>query len=73
MRSLHAATLCFGALSVFCFACLACLSLTPAQQREVGRTAAVIAKCQDLGRACKADGGTGCYEIYDACMKDGGL
>ncbi len=60
----------FASASVFCFACL---SLTPAEQKEIGDTAAVIAGCQAVGRACAADGGTGCYGEYHACMKEAGL
>lgn len=51
----------------------ACPGLTPAEQKEIGDTATTIAGCQTIGRACKADGGTECYEQYDACMEDGGL
>ena len=37
------------------------------------RDAAQIATCQAVGRACKADGGSGCYAQYDECMKEAGL
>jgi hypothetical protein len=63
------------ALSAFCLLAhlVACGGLTPAEQQHVAHTATVIASCQDIGRACKADGGTGCYGEYSACMRDGGL
>lgn len=53
----------------------ACGSLSPQDKSEISGTAAVIAQCQALGRACKADGGSGdeCYGRYESCMKDGGL
>ncbi len=55
--------LAFGAL----IAC-ACaeLGLSP-------KDAFTISSCQDVGRACKADGGDDCYGKYDECMKDGGM
>ncbi len=53
--------------------CFACLSLTPAEQRDIADTATIIANCQKVGRDCKADGGAGCYDAYAACMRDGGL
>ena len=34
---------------------------------------ATIARCQQVGRDCKADGGSECYGRYDACMADGGM
>lgn len=54
---------------------LACktLGLGPAEQVEIDRTAAAIAECQARGESCKADGGTGCYSVYDACMREKGL
>lgn len=61
------------ALPVF-FALEACgTTLTPAEQKQVDRTASTIAECQAEGRACKADGGTRCYGAYRACMTEGGL
>ncbi len=48
-------------------------ALTPADTAEIVGVAGVIAKCQDEGRTCVATGGSDCYEVYDACMKDGGL
>lgn len=66
MRTLRLATV-LGTLL------LACATLTPADQTELSNDAAIIAKCEAEGRACKSDGGMGCYGRYDACMKDGGL
>lgn len=70
-----AALAAFGALLIS--ACVSLLSscggLTPAETKHVGETAATIAYCEAVGRACKADGGTRCYGAYRACMTDGGL
>ncbi len=52
---------------------VACGGLSPSEQREISDTATIIANCQKVGRDCAADGGTGCFDKYDACMKDGGL
>ncbi len=49
---------------------IACATLSPTQRLEITHTATTIADCQEQGRACKADGGAGCY---DACMRDAGL
>lgn len=50
---------------------LACgAALTPSDRVDITNTAATIERCQEAGRACKADGGAGCY---DACMRDAGL
>ena len=55
-------------------ACAACgAGLTPADEAHIAAQAAIIARCQAEGRACKADGGTGCFGTYDSCMRDGGL
>lgn len=51
----------------------AALGLGPAEQAEIDKTAEQIAKCQSEGYACKADGGSNCYGVYDACMRDAGL
>lgn len=58
-------------LLVFLVGCGA--SLTPAEAAELQDTAAQIAKCRAEGLACKADGGTGCLQVFDACMRDAGL
>jgi hypothetical protein len=60
------AALAFGAV-------LACQVFGPADRAAVAQDAATIEKCQEEGRACKADGGANCYSVYDACMVDGGL
>lgn len=62
-------------------ACVACSSfLTPAESADVEGTAAIVARCEAQGFACEADAGnvdgglrTGCYAVYDACMRDAGL
>lgn len=56
-----------------CLGLIACATLTPADQTAIANDAATIAKCQIAGRACKADGGTDCFGVYESCMKDGGL
>jgi hypothetical protein len=63
------------ALLVFVMAMVACSASTPtpAQQQMLTNEAAGIAQCQAQGRACKADGGTNCWDVYDSCMVDGGL
>ncbi len=50
-------------------------ALGPADRAEIADTAATIERCQEVGRACKADGGDAgaCYVQYDACMQDAGL
>jgi len=49
-------------------------ALTPAETaQETATDSAKILQCQNAGRACKADGGTDCYSVYDACMRDGGM
>ncbi|MCL2724864.1 MAG: hypothetical protein FWD69_10555 [Polyangiaceae bacterium] len=61
-------------LFALCMVDCACAASTgPAERAEIGTTAAQIEVCQEVGRACKADGGTDCYDKYDACMTDGGL
>ncbi len=45
-------------------------ALGPKERSEITTTAATIHRCQEEGRACKADGGAGCY---DACMRDAGF
>lgn len=63
-------------VATFLLACVACKDpLTPAEQQEIGKDAALIAYCEQVGRVYKADGGTGseCYGEYDACMTDAGL
>lgn len=47
--------------------------LGPEDYADIADDAAKIARCQALGRACKADGGTDCFGAYDACMTDAGL
>lgn len=49
---------------------VACAQLDLAVPAE---DSATILNCQDVGRACKADGGSDCYGAYDACMRDGGM
>lgn len=60
------------ALTVF-FA--ACALLGPAERAQIAKDAAKIEECQELGRLCKMDGGSGkdCYAQYDQCMIDGGM
>jgi hypothetical protein len=48
-------------------------SLTPSDYAEIAGTGADITRCQAMGRACKADGGSNCYGAYDDCMRDAGL
>lgn len=58
------------------FACLeviGCAGLSAQDKIEIAQTGVTIAACQQLGRDCKADGGTDCFGVYDACMKDGGM
>ena len=52
-------------------ACGAALGAT--ERQGISTTAGTIARCQDVGRACKEDGGRNCYDAYDACMREGGL
>lgn len=67
MRAHHAfAALAFGVLA-------ACQVLGPADRAAIAQDAATIEKCQEEGRACKADGGADCFGVYDRCMVDGGL
>ena len=54
-------------------ALVSCQVFGPAERAEIATTAAAIEKCQEEGRACKDDGGTHCFDVYDACMKKGGL
>jgi hypothetical protein len=62
------------ALVVLGIAGVACgAALTPADQAGIADDAAIIARCEAAGRACKIDGGHDCYGVYDACMRDGGL
>lgn len=69
-----AALVAFGALVISaCCALISCGGFTPAEAEHVGETATTIAKCETIGRTCKADGGTRCYGEYRACMTDGGL
>jgi len=51
----------------------ACAVLGPAERTEIALTAATLERCQEIGRACKADGGTNCFEQYDSCVTDAGL
>jgi len=51
----------------------ACAFLSASDKALIAKDAATIAQCQSLGHACKADGGKGCFGVYDACMRDGGL
>lgn len=59
------------ALGVSFFA--ACALLGPADRADLVDTAATLERCQELGRACKADGGTNCFQVYSACVGDAGL
>lgn len=52
---------------------VACAALNASDKELIAKDASDIARCQALGLACKADGGAGCYSLYDECMKDGGL
>jgi hypothetical protein len=62
---------------VLCFLCglVACAVLGPADRAGIIDDAAKIEHCQELGRACHLDGGSGpdCYKAYSDCMADGGL
>lgn len=49
------------------------LGLGAGEQAEIDKTASAIAECQARGQSCKADGGAGCYGVYDACMREKGL
>lgn len=51
----------------------ACGVLSASDKALIAQDASVIARCQSRGLACKADGGAGCYGVYDACMREGGL
>ncbi len=51
----------------------ACATLGPADRAEIATIASQIEVCQEVGRACKEDGGTSCYSKYDECMKAAGL
>jgi len=62
-----------AAFFVGLLAAAACATLGPADRLEIAEVGATIAHCQSVGRACKADGGTDCYDVYDACMRDAGL
>lgn len=62
----------FG-LSACVFALIACHELTGADYVDIGATAVQVARCENEGRACKADGGTDCYGVYERCLKDAGL
>lgn len=67
MKGRHAfAALAFGAL-------FACQVFGPADRAAIAQDAATLEKCQEEGRACKADGGVDCYGVYDRCVTDGGL
>ncbi len=61
----------FFAAALALAACAA--ALTPADRDKIAHDAAQIEHCQEVGRACKADGGVDCYRQYDDCMQDGGL
>ncbi len=62
-------------LAVFAMLCACAAALTPADRAGIADDFAKIEHCQEIGRACKIDGGTGsyCFGQYDACMKDAGL
>lgn len=51
----------------------ACHALTEADYIDIGETALQVAKCENEGRACKADGGTNCFDVYEDCLADAGL
>lgn len=53
--------------------CVSCSGFGPDVQEQIASDSTTILHCQNVGRACKADGGTECYTKYRACMKDGGL
>ncbi len=52
-----------------------CVTLSEADKLALAHDAMRIEVCKQKGRDCKADrdGGSGCFEVYDACMQDGGL
>lgn len=54
-------------------ALVACATLGPAERSELATTATTIERCQEVGRACKDDGGADCYGRYSACIADAGL
>lgn len=41
--------------------------------KEVQQDATQISVCEQVGRDCKANGGTDCYAKYQACTVDAGL
>jgi hypothetical protein len=51
----------------------ACALFTPADRDSLISTSAQIAHCQEIGRACQADGGANCYGKYDDCMREAGM
>ena len=51
----------------------ACAVFGPADRNAITQTAATLETCQEVGRACKADGGANCWDKYDACVTDAGL
>lgn len=51
-----------------------CAWLQGVDKAAIAEDAAKIYRCQEEGRACKADGGSFCRrDVYDVCMKDAGL
>ena len=57
----------FGAMFV------ACQLFGPADRAAIATDAAKLEFCQEIGRACKDDGGAHCYQRYYDCTVDAGL
>lgn len=69
-----AALVAFGAMLISaCVALASCALFGPAERTAVEKDTATIGGCQEVGRACQADGGHDCYAQYDACTRDAGL
>jgi drug/metabolite transporter (DMT)-like permease len=58
-----------------CLIFLACAASNPVDRTELTHVASTLETCQEQGRLCKAfrDGGTNCFDVYDACVRDAGL
>jgi hypothetical protein len=58
---------------VMAFGVAACSMFGPAERATVEKNIATVGGCEEVGRACQADGGHDCYAQYDACTRDAGL
>jgi hypothetical protein len=58
---------------VIAFGVTACTLFGPAERATVEKNVATVGGCEEIGRACKADGGHDCYAQYDACTREAGL